>query len=87
MAKRVFITAGYDAGGAILTVTGSGAQMQAQAAVQVTPDIWNSEIHTPIVYNGHFFGVGRQKRGLFSCLTGAGRSRLDQRRAGCLRAG
>ncbi len=70
--ERVFITAGYDAGGAILTVTGSGNQMMVQAAVQVTPDIWNSEIHTPIVYEGHFFGVGRHKRGLFSCLTAQG---------------
>ena len=67
--ERVFITAGYDAGGAILIVSGSGAQMQAKAAVAVTPDIWNSEIHTPIVHDGHFFGVGRHKRGLFSCLT------------------
>jgi outer membrane protein assembly factor BamB len=70
--ERVFITAGYDAGGAILSVTGSAAEMQVQAAVQMTPDIWNSEIHTPIVYDGHFFGVGRHKRGLFSCLTEQG---------------
>lgn len=70
--ERVFITAGYDAGGAVLTVGGSGTRMLAEATVQVTPDIWNSEIHTPIVYDGHFFGVGRHKRGLFSCLTKTG---------------
>jgi len=70
--ERVFITAGYDAGGAILRVNGTEAQMLTEAVVQVTPDIWNSEIHTPIVHDGHFFGVGRQKRGLFSCLTDKG---------------
>lgn len=66
--REVFITAGYDAGGAILAVDGS----EVQASVQVTPDIWNSEIHTPIVHDGHFFGVGRHKRGLFTCLTTKG---------------
>jgi outer membrane protein assembly factor BamB len=69
---RVFITAGYDAGGAILQVTGTGDDLEVQQVVAVTPDIWNSEIHTPIVYDGHLFGVGRHKRGLFSCLTSAG---------------
>jgi outer membrane protein assembly factor BamB len=29
---------------------------------------WNSEVHTPIVYKGHFFAVGKKKRGLFTCL-------------------
>ena len=68
----VFITAGYDAGGAILTVAKQGDEFIASSAVQVTPDIWNAEIHTPIVYKDHFFGVGRHKRGLFSCLNKQG---------------
>ena len=29
---------------------------------------WNSEVHTPIVYKGHMFAVGKKKRGLFTCL-------------------
>ena len=69
---RVFITAGYDAGGAILQVSGSGADLAVEQAIAVTPDIWNSEIHTPIAYDGHLFGVGRHKRGLFTCLTAEG---------------
>jgi len=68
---RIFITAGYDAGGAILKVEEPGSQVQTES--EVTPDIWNSEIHTPIVHDGHIFGIGRQKRGLFSCLTHEGR--------------
>jgi outer membrane protein assembly factor BamB len=66
--ETVFITAGYDAGGAILKVSKQGDQFAVESAVQVTPDIWNAEIHTPIVYKDHMFGVGRQKRGLFTCL-------------------
>jgi outer membrane protein assembly factor BamB len=63
--NRVFITAGYDAGGAILALTAAGGQFSVQEEVAVTPDIWNSEIHTPIVYQDHFFGIGRQERPLY----------------------
>lgn len=64
----VFITAGYDAGGAILNVSKQGEGLVVKTTKQVTPDIWNAEIHTPIVIEDHFFGVGRHKRGLFTCL-------------------
>ena len=70
--STVFITAGYDAGGAILTVSKQGDQFTTSTAVAVTPDIWNAEIHTPIVYKDHFFGIGRHKRGLFTCLNTRG---------------
>ena len=30
---------------------------------------WNSEVHTPIVYKGFMFAVGKKKRGLFTCLS------------------
>ena len=29
---------------------------------------WNSEVHTPIAYQGHLFAVGKKKRGLFTCM-------------------
>lgn len=67
--ESVFITAGYDAGGAILNIARQGDQFTATTAVEVTPDIWNAEIQTPIVFKDHLFGVGRHKRGLFTCLT------------------
>lgn len=66
---RLFITAGYDAGGAILEVRGQGGRSVAHEVVHVTPDIWNSEIHTPVFHDGHLFGVGRHKRGLLTCLS------------------
>lgn len=30
---------------------------------------WNSEVHTPIVYQGRMFAVGKKKRGLFTCMS------------------
>ena len=29
---------------------------------------WNSEVHTPVLYDGHMFAVGKRARGLFTCL-------------------
>ena len=34
---------------------------------------WNSEVHTPIVFKGHLFAVGKKKRGLFTCLAPDGK--------------
>ena len=67
--ERVFITAGYDAGGAMLRVTREGETFQAEELRIWPPDaMWNSEVHTPIVFDNHIFGVGKKRRGLFTCL-------------------
>jgi hypothetical protein len=34
---------------------------------------WNSEVHTPIVHQGHCSRLGKKKRGLFTCLDGDGK--------------
>jgi outer membrane protein assembly factor BamB len=65
---RVLITAGYDAGGAILRVERDGEAWRSEELVALPPNLWNSEIHTPIFYDGHIFSVGRLKRGLLTCL-------------------
>jgi outer membrane protein assembly factor BamB len=70
---RVLITAGYDAGGAILRVARNGDSWSVEEAVPLPPGLWNSEIHTPIFYDGHIFSVGRLKRGLLTCLDVEGR--------------
>ncbi len=70
---RVLITAGYDAGGAILRVARSGDSWSVVEAVPLPPRLWNSEIHTPIFHDGHIFSVGRLKRGLLTCLDAEGR--------------
>jgi len=70
---RVLITAGYDAGGAILRIGRSGESWTAEELVSLPPKLWNSEIQTPIFHNGHIFSVGRLKRGLFTTLDDQGR--------------
>jgi len=66
--ERVFVTAGYDAGGAMFKVTRRDGAFAAEQLFVQTPDVWNSEIHTPIVYKDHLYAVGKLKRGLFTCL-------------------
>jgi outer membrane protein assembly factor BamB len=67
--ERVYLTAGYDAGGAMLKVSRNGdGAFAAEGLFVHTPDVWNSEIHTPIVWQDHLYAVGKLKRGLFTCL-------------------
>src|ERR1019366_8647251 len=79
--ELVFMTASYDAGSVMLRVRRTG-DIQAKSASRFAGDAfkaesvfdmknneWNSEVHTPIVYKGHLFAVGKKKRGLFTCLS------------------
>ena len=70
---RVLITAGYDAGGAILSIRRDGESWTADELVPLPPKLWNSEIHTPIFHDGHIFSIGRLRRGLFTTLDDQGR--------------
>ena len=70
---RLLITAGYDAGGAILRVVRNGDSWSVEEAVPLPPRLWHSEIHTPVFHDGHIFSVGRLKRGLLTCLDDEGR--------------
>ena len=70
---RVLITAGYDAGGAILSVGHDGGSWSTEEVVPLPPSLWNSEIHTPIFHDGHLFSVGRLKRGLLTCQDDEGK--------------
>jgi outer membrane protein assembly factor BamB len=66
--ERVFQTAGYDAVGVMIRVKPEGDRFAAEQLFELPPQEWNSEVHTPIVYDGHLFAVGKKKRGLFTCL-------------------
>jgi outer membrane protein assembly factor BamB len=78
-AERVYITGAYDAGGAMFRVkrTASGFATE-PVFVQDSAD-WNSEVQTPVLYRDHLFGVGKKRRGLFSCLDLEGRVVWDSR--------
>jgi len=66
--ERVYVTAAYDSGGAMFRVKRDGDGFTTEKIFDHTPDVWNSEVQTPILFEGHMFGVGKKKRGLFSCL-------------------
>ena len=70
--ERVFMTGSYDAGSVMLRVRNSGGAFKAEPIFDFTRNEWNSEVHTPIVYQGMLFAVGKKKRGLFTCLSPAG---------------
>jgi outer membrane protein assembly factor BamB len=66
--ERVFMTASYDAGSVMVRVRPKGAGFAVESIFDMKNNEWNSEVHTPIVYKGHLFAVGKKKRGLFTCL-------------------
>ena len=67
--EKVFMTASYDAGSVMLRVRRAGDGFKTDAVFDMQRNEWNSEVHTPIVYQGHLFAVGKKKRGLFTCLS------------------
>ena len=68
-AQRVFMTASYDAGSVMVRVQPDGGRFRVESVFDMKLNEWNSEVHTPIVYKGHMFAVGKKRRGLFTCLT------------------
>jgi len=79
---RVFLTSGYSAGSEMLRVEKSGGAFKAKRLFYLSGRKFNSEVHTPILYRDHLFAVGKQKKGLFTCLDLDGKivweSPLDQ---------
>ncbi len=70
---RVFLTGPYDAGSVMVRVKKNGAAFQAEQVFDMKNNEWNSEVHTPIVYKGFMFAIGKKKRGLFTCLSPDGK--------------
>jgi outer membrane protein assembly factor BamB len=67
--QRVFMTASYDAGSVMVRVQSNGGSFRTESVFDMKNNEWNSEVHTPIVYKGHLFAVGKKRRGLFTCLS------------------
>ena len=65
---RVFVTSGYEAGSVMYRVTKGAAGFSAQKVFELTSTEFNSEAHTPILYQNHLFAVGSTTRGRFTCL-------------------
>jgi outer membrane protein assembly factor BamB len=65
---RVFITSGYEAGSMMIQVEKGGSGFTARKLYDLTAMQFNSEVHTPILYQQHLFAVGSKTRGRFTCL-------------------
>jgi len=65
---RVFITSGYEAGSMMIQVEKGAAGFTAKKLYDLTAAQFNSEVHTPILYQNHLFAVGSKTRGRFTCL-------------------
>jgi len=76
----VFMTSLYNADSLMIRVTRDGDQFQTKQLFRMPPSYWNSEIHTPILYENHLFAVGKKRRGLFTCLDLNGKIVWDSNR-------
>jgi outer membrane protein assembly factor BamB len=66
--ERVYVTGAYDAGGAMFRVKKTPSGFTTEEVFVHTPEEWNSEVQTPILFQNHMFAVGKKKRGLFTCV-------------------
>jgi outer membrane protein assembly factor BamB len=65
---RVFVTSSYDAGSAMYEVSRNGNGFSAKKLYALTSQEFNSEVHTPILFEKHLFAVSSKSRGRFTCL-------------------
>ena len=67
---RFFMTSGYHAQTVVCEVRRDGDKWVASEVLSLPPPTggWNSEVHTPILYQGHLYGIGKKQRGLWTCL-------------------
>jgi outer membrane protein assembly factor BamB len=63
---RLFLSGGYNAGAMMLKLSQDGGQIKAEAQFKLTPDVFGSAQHTPILYEGHLYGV--RPDGQLTCL-------------------
>jgi outer membrane protein assembly factor BamB len=65
---RVFVTSGYDAGSAMYQVQNAAGGWSAKKLYELSSMEFNSEVHTPILFQNHLFAVGSKTHGRFTCL-------------------
>jgi outer membrane protein assembly factor BamB len=66
---RVFVTSGYEAGSAMYQIQKGASGFAARRLYSLTSMQFNSEVHTPVLYQNHLFAVGSKTRGRFTCLS------------------
>jgi outer membrane protein assembly factor BamB len=65
---RIFVTSGYQSGTMMDLVEKNAAGFSARKLYSLKDTEFNSEVHTPILYQDHLFAVSSKTRGRFTCL-------------------
>jgi outer membrane protein assembly factor BamB len=65
---RIFVTSGYEAGSMMIQVQKGASGFTAQKLYDLTSMQFNSEVHTPVLFQNHLFAVSSKTRGRFTCL-------------------
>jgi outer membrane protein assembly factor BamB len=65
---RIFVTSGYEAGSKMYQVEKTAAGFSARKLYDLTSTQFNSEAHTPILFQNHLFAISSKTRGRFTCL-------------------
>ena len=68
---KVFLSGGYNAGALMLQIKAEGGKLAAKTAFKLAPEIFGATQQTPILYEGHLYGV--RPDGQFVCLDLAGK--------------
>jgi len=54
---RLFLSGGYNAGAMMLRIRQDNGQIKAEPLYRLKPEVFGSPQHTPILYEGHLYGV------------------------------
>ncbi len=54
---RIFLSGGYNAGAMMLQLKQDGGKIIAEPVYRLKPEVFGSSQHTPILYEGHLYGV------------------------------
>jgi outer membrane protein assembly factor BamB len=54
---RIFLSGGYNAGAMMLQLKQDGGKITAEPVYRLKPEVFGSSQHTPILYEGHLYGV------------------------------
>jgi len=56
-ADRVFLSGGYNSGAMMLRLVERGGRTEAEVAFRLAPSVFGSAQQTPVLYDGHLYGV------------------------------
>ncbi|GAJ23426.1 unnamed protein product, partial [marine sediment metagenome] len=62
----IFLSGGYNAGSMMLRLTQENENIRAEPVFHLEPEVFGSEQHTPIFYDGYIYGIRPDKQ--LTCL-------------------